>query len=27
MGVPEFMAKLMLLEARFWRWVFSHFKR
>lgn len=26
-GVPEFMAKLMLLEARFWRWVFGLFKR
>jgi hypothetical protein len=25
-GVPEFMAKLMLLEARFWRWVFGLFK-
>ena len=26
-GVPEFMAKLMLLEARFWRWVFGLFKK
>ncbi len=26
-GVPEVMAKLMLLEARFWRWVFGWFKK
>ena len=26
-GVPEFMAKLMLLEARFWRWVFGLFRK
>lgn len=26
-GVPEFMAKLMLLEARFWRWLFRFFRK
>jgi hypothetical protein len=26
-GMPPLLAKLMLLEARFWRWVFSIFKR
>jgi hypothetical protein len=26
-GMPPFLAKLALLEARFWRWVFSLFKR
>lgn len=26
-GMPPFLAKLALLEARFWRWVFSIFKR
>ena len=26
-GVPEYMAKLMLLEARFWRWVFGLFRK
>ncbi len=26
-GAPEFIAKLVLLEARFWRWVFGIFKR
>ena len=26
-GMPAFLAKLALLEARFWRWVFSFFKR
>ncbi len=26
-GMPPFLAKLALLEARFWRWVFSNFKR
>ncbi len=26
-GVPPIMAKLMLLEARFWRWVFSAFRK
>ncbi len=26
-GVPSFLAKMMLMEARFWRWVFSIFKR
>jgi hypothetical protein len=26
-GIPEYMAKLMLLEARFWRWVFGLFKK
>lgn len=25
-GVPETIARLMLLEARFWRWVFSRFR-
>jgi hypothetical protein len=27
LGAPLFVAKLLLLEARFWRWVFSIFKR
>lgn len=27
MGVPPFVAKLMLAEARFWRWVFSKFRK
>ncbi|MEK6637332.1 MAG: hypothetical protein AABY88_04535 [Pseudomonadota bacterium] len=27
LGAPAFVAKLILLEARFWRWVFSIFKR
>lgn len=27
LGVPPFVAKLLLMEARFWRWVFSIFKR
>lgn len=26
-GMPPFLAQLVLLEARFWRWVFSVFKR
>lgn len=26
-GMPPFLAKLALLEVRFWRWVFSVFKR
>lgn len=26
-GIPPFLAKLALLELRFWRWVFSVFKR
>lgn len=26
-GMPPLLAKIMLLEARFWRWVFSIFKR
>jgi hypothetical protein len=26
-GAPAFVAKIILLEARFWRWVFSIFKR
>jgi dolichol kinase len=26
-GVPPVIAKLMLLEARFWRWVFSAFRK
>ena len=26
-GMPPFLAKLALLEAKFWRWVFSNFKR
>ena len=26
-GMPPFLAKLALMEARFWRWVFSLFKR
>jgi hypothetical protein len=26
-GMPPFIAKLALMEARFWRWVFSIFKR
>ena len=26
-GAPEFIAKLMILEARFWRWVLGLFKR
>lgn len=26
-GMPPFLAKLALLEARFWRWVLSFFKR
>ncbi len=26
-GVPKFMAKLMLIEARFWRWVFNLIKK
>jgi hypothetical protein len=26
-GMPPFLAKLALLEVRFWRWVFSFFKR
>ncbi|MBJ7527720.1 MAG: hypothetical protein JHD10_10865 [Sphingomonadaceae bacterium] len=26
-GMPPFLAKLALLEARYWRWVFSIFKR
>jgi hypothetical protein len=27
LGAPAFVAKLLLLEARFWRWIFSIFKR
>lgn len=27
LGMPTFLAKLALLEARFWRWVFSFFKQ
>lgn len=27
LGMPSFLAKLALLEARFWRWVFSQFKQ
>ena len=26
-GMPPFLAKLALLEGRFWRWVFSKFRR
>ncbi|MCC5611673.1 hypothetical protein LC612_34315 [Nostoc sp. CHAB 5834] len=26
-GMPPILARVMLLEARFWRWVFSFFKR
>lgn len=26
-GMPPFLAKLALLEARFWRWIFSIFKK
>ena len=26
-GMPPFLAKLALMEARFWRWIFSFFKR
>jgi hypothetical protein len=27
LGIPPFLAKLMLLEARFWRWVFGLLKK